>query len=81
MEVGLKKFQLFLLSLVFISASVTAADGRYEINQTCAEQTGCFPGDSPGFPITIEGSGSYIFTGSLYNQDPNTNVIDSASES
>jgi hypothetical protein len=30
-------------------------DGVPEINQTCAVQTGCFPGDTAGFPVTISG--------------------------
>jgi len=38
----------------FLSASVSqASDGVYEINQSCAVSTGCFPGDGPGFPVTI----------------------------
>jgi hypothetical protein len=41
-----------------------AADGKLEINQTCA-QVGCFPGDGPGFPVTITEGGSYVLTGNL----------------
>jgi hypothetical protein len=41
-----------------------AAEGRFEINQTCA-LAGCFSGDDPGFPVTISAAGSYVLTGSL----------------
>jgi hypothetical protein len=36
-----------------------------EINQACATVTGCFPGDSPGLPVTINAAGSYALTGNL----------------
>jgi hypothetical protein len=44
---------------------VVAGEGTYEINQACAQQTGCFPGDLAGFPVTITRTGSYRFTGDL----------------
>jgi parallel beta-helix repeat protein len=54
------------LLLVLLPAALAAAsDGVHEINQTCALQTGCFPGDLPGFPVTIKASGSYQLTGNL----------------
>ncbi len=49
------------------SQAVTAevAYGRsFEINQECAE-TGCFPGDSPGLPVTINAPGRYQLTSHL----------------
>jgi hypothetical protein len=57
-----------ILSLLLVLALATpamAADGVLEISQTCAVQTGCFPGDDPGFPVTITTPGSYRLTGSL----------------
>ncbi|MHA7839956.1 MAG: right-handed parallel beta-helix repeat-containing protein, partial [bacterium] len=44
-----------------------AAGGVREINQTCAVETGCFSGDTPGFPVTIDGSAgkSYVLTSDL----------------
>ncbi len=42
-----------------------AVDGVLEINQTCAEQTGCFPGDAPGFPVEITVEGAYRLTSNL----------------
>jgi len=56
-----------LLTLFFLifTTSVLASDGVLEINQTCAEKTGCFTGDTAGFPVTIETAGSYLLTGNL----------------
>lgn len=42
-----------------------AVDGVLEINQACAVNTGCFPGDAAGFPVTLASSGSYRLTGNL----------------
>ena len=38
-----------------------------EINQTCAKQTGCFAGDTPGYSVTITGAAgrSYKLTSDL----------------
>jgi hypothetical protein len=49
-----------------------AGDGVYEINQACAA-AGCFPNDSPGFPVngTVVG-GSYKLTSDLVVPDANT---------
>jgi hypothetical protein len=44
---------------------IFASDGQLEINQACAVNTGCFPGDDPGFPVTITQPGSYRLTGNL----------------
>ena len=41
------------LLLPILGAPAFASDGVLEINQTCAVQTGCFAGDSAGFPVTI----------------------------
>jgi hypothetical protein len=54
-----------LVSSILCGASVLAADGTLEINQACAENGGCFTGDSAGFPVTIASPGSYRLTGNL----------------
>ena len=41
-----------------------AVDGVEEINQACVS-TGCFPGDSAGFPVSITRDGSYRLTSNL----------------
>jgi hypothetical protein len=54
------------LPLLWILATpALATDGVLEINETCAIQTGCFAGDTAGFPVTITESGSYRLTGNL----------------
>ncbi len=54
-----------LLTLV-LAQPILAADGVMEISQTCAlSAAGCFAGDTQGFPVTIEGSGSYGLTSDL----------------
>jgi hypothetical protein len=52
-----------------------AGDGVIEINQACAVNSGCLPGDTAGFPVTISTSGSYRLTGNLTNSDPNVSMI------
>lgn len=54
-----------------------AVDGVREINQVCAVQSGCFSGDTPGFPVTIDGSAgqSYRLVGDLVVPDENTDGI------
>ena len=63
-----------------------AAEGALEINQACAVSTGCFAGDAPGFPVTIQappagpGSGSYRLTGNLALPSPDTVGIQIAAD-
>jgi hypothetical protein len=60
-----------------LTTPALASDGVLEINQTCAVQTGCFPGDAAGFPVTIDRDqpGSYLLTGPLILDDPNATAI------
>ena len=53
--------------LLALAAPALAVDGVLEINQTCAVQTGCFVGDTAGYPVTIysKTGGSYRLTGDL----------------
>ena len=68
---------ILLLALSVVPA--LASDGVLEINQTCAVQTGCFAGDTAGFPVTIDGSAgagrSYQLTSELIVPDENTSGI------
>jgi hypothetical protein len=51
---------------LLLSNDARAGDGVIEINQACVtSSTGCFPGDSSGFPVTITQSGSYRLTTNL----------------
>ncbi len=63
------------LLFVLLAGTASAGDGVLEINQSCAVNTGCFSGDTAGFPITISATGSYRLTGSLTVPDENTNAI------
>ncbi|MBY0400485.1 right-handed parallel beta-helix repeat-containing protein [Myxococcota bacterium] len=67
------------MALVFLSLGVAeavfASDGVLEINQTCAVQTGCFPGDPAGMPVQITSTGSYRLTSNLTPPNQDTNVI------
>ena len=59
-----------VLSMAAIAAASAAhgGEGVLEINQDCAVNGGCFPGDKPGFPVQISDSSnprSYVLTGDL----------------
>ncbi len=61
--------------MLVASVEAAAGDGVIEINQSCAVSSGCLPGDTAGFPVTIGASGSYRLTGNLSNSDPNLTMI------
>ena len=56
---------LIALLLLALAGPALAVDGVVEINQTCAVQTGCFSGDTAGYPVTITQPGSYRLTSNL----------------
>jgi hypothetical protein len=64
-----------IAALLLCAAPALAVDGVREINQTCAESTGCFLGDTAGFPVTITAPGSYRLTGNLTLTDADTDAI------
>jgi len=51
-----------------------AGDGAYEINQACID-TGCFPGDTASFPVTITTPGTYRLSSNLTVPDISTGAI------
>ena len=53
-----------------------AGDGRSEINQAAALFGGITTSDLPGFPVTLDRSGSYVLTGSLSVPDAATDAIE-----
>jgi len=67
-----------LTSLLFLALAgpALAVDGVLEINQTCAVNTGCFAGDTAGFPVTTNVSDSFKLTSSLKLPDGNTTGIE-----
>jgi len=70
-----RKRKLALLAVLLLPASAgIASDGVLEINQACV-QSGCFGGDTGGWPVTIVREGSYRLTGNLTVPDENTDGI------
>lgn len=67
-DIPFRRLATTLLGLA-LAPIASASDGVYEINQACATSTGCFPGDTPGFPVTINSSGAYRFTSDLRLSD------------
>jgi len=47
-----------------VACATAAGTGAIELNQACVAE-GCFEGDDPGFPVTIQNSGSYRLTSDL----------------
>lgn len=54
-----------LACAAFASSTALASDGVVEINQAKALAGSVTPGDAPGFPVTINQTGSYRLTGDL----------------
>lgn len=66
---------LILLFFLPLAPPALASNGVLEINATCALQTGCFTGDTPGYPVTLSQPGSYRLTGNLAQVDAATTVL------
>jgi hypothetical protein len=68
---------LLLLFALVGPAPALAVDGVLEINETCAVQTGCFSGDTAGYPVTIDGTAgsSYRLTSNLTVPSENTTAV------
>ena len=69
-----------LLLVVCWAPAGFAMDGAREINQSCAEGAGCFPGDGAGFPVTIATSGSYRLTSNLVVTDSALDALRAAAD-
>ena len=72
---GLIRSSLWMMCVSSLAIAAGAVDGVLEINQACAVNTGCFTGDSAGFPVTISSTGSYRLTSDLSNSDANLDGI------
>ncbi|MEX0914428.1 MAG: right-handed parallel beta-helix repeat-containing protein [Wenzhouxiangellaceae bacterium] len=57
------------------ACTLSHADGVIEINQACVP-TGCFDGDSTGFPVRISETGSYRLTSNLDTRPDTVTAID-----
>jgi hypothetical protein len=60
--------------LCLLAPSAFASDGALEINAACVA-TGCFPGDTGGYPVTITAPGSYRLTSNLSTDSNQTTMI------
>jgi hypothetical protein len=64
------------LGLALVPTASVAGEGVIEINQVCAERTGCLAGDSPGFPVEVNlATGSFRLTSNLTVPDADTSAI------
>jgi hypothetical protein len=68
-------FVLSAFFALFSAEPARAGQGVIEISQVCAISTGCFAGDTPGFPVTIASAGSYRLTSNLVVPDDDTDGI------
>ncbi len=70
------------LALLFLTLATPAlgSDGVLEINQICAQNAGCFSGDTAGFPVTISASGSYRLTSNLAVDQYTTAIVVSTND-
>jgi parallel beta-helix repeat protein len=71
----MRSFVSALVLFLTLPTPALASDGVLEINRACAVQTGCFAGDTAGFPVTISARGSYRLTSNLALPDENTDGI------
>ena len=60
-HVVLKRNVMLGIASLGLAGMAHAGDGRLEINQACVA-TGCFAGDTPGFPIQTRSGKKYAFT-------------------
>lgn len=64
-----------LASVLVCSVPAFAVDGVIEINHAKALAGGATSTDAPGYPVTLDSSGSYRLTGNLTVPDENTDGI------
>ena len=67
---------LIAVCLSWLASPALAVDGVVEINQARAEAGGVTATDTPGFPVTIDQSGSYRLTGNLTVSSATTEAIE-----
>ena len=71
----MRSLPILVLLFMTLALPASASDGVLEINQTCAVETGCFAGDTAGFPVTISASGSYVLTSNLTSAGADTDGL------
>lgn len=70
------KRTLLVTALCTLSPAALAVDGVIEINHARALAGGVTPGDTPGYPVTLNQSGSYRLTSNLTQDHPDNRVIE-----
>lgn len=65
----------FMIASLYASSAL-AVDGVIEINDAAAGAGGVTPGDTPGYPVTIDRPGSYRLTGHLSVSSANNTVVE-----
>lgn len=73
-----RSFVVALSTATFVVSSLAVAgEGVVEINQVCAQGSGCFSGDGAGFPVTITGGAgrSYRLTSDLVVSSADTTAV------
>lgn len=69
----MKQKYLFSIALLLFASLCRADGGVLEISQTCIN-SGCFAGDSDGFPVELSQPGSYVLTSNI-EVNQNTTAI------
>ncbi len=64
------------IGLLLLAGPAFGVSGVVEINHVCSLNTGCFPGDIAGYPVTITAGGSYRLTSNLIVPNENTDGIE-----
>ena len=72
-ETTVKK-SAFVFFLIHLSIPCLAQSGAFEINQACVS-SGCFDGDSAGFPVVANAPGVYVLTSDLTTNDATQTLI------
>jgi hypothetical protein len=68
------KALLVVIGFVAAATAASAGDGRIEINQACAVETGC-GSEASGFPVSTQANTSYVLTSNLTLPDASTTGI------
>ena len=69
----MRQILVLVAATLWLIPVANADNGVLEINQACAVHTGCFSGDDPGLPVTIDSSAgrSYRLTSDLTSSSSN----------
>lgn len=71
------KWTTYTFIIAIFMTAVNTASAQFLIDENCAINSlgGCFPGDNPGYPVTISSPGTYRLTSNLTTTQTATNII------